>query len=74
MIGQPDRQLAEFGHLLIRRAILRDDWVADQIFDLAAEGQSEWTTQQWDTLLASLENSDQTVKEWLAIRRSEEFS
>jgi len=70
VIGQPERDLAEFGHLLIRRAILRDDWVAEAIFDLAAEGQTKWNTRQWDTLLASLENSQQTVAEWVTAHES----
>ena len=70
MIGQPERDLAEFGHLLIRRAILRDDWVAEAIFNLAAEGQTKWDTRQWDTLLSSLENSQQTVAEWVTAHES----
>ena len=70
MIGQPERDLAEFGHLLISRAILRDDWVAEAIFNLAAEGQTKWDTRQWDTLLSSLENSQQTVAEWVTAHES----
>lgn len=72
MIGK-SQDLADFGHLLIRRAILRDDWVAEAIFNIAAEGQTKWDTRQWDALLAGLESSQQTVNEWLAFQRSEEM-
>ena len=72
MIGK-SQDLADFGHLLIRRAILRDDWVAEAIFNIAAEGQTKWDTRQWDTLLAGLGSSKQTVNEWLAFQRSEEI-
>ena len=70
MIGRPARDLSEFGHLLIRRAILRGDWVADAIFNIAAEGQTEWSVPQWNTLLAGLESSKQTVDEWIAMHES----
>jgi hypothetical protein len=70
MIGSKPRDLTDFGHLLIRRAIQRDDWVAEAIFDLAANGQSEWTPRQWDTLLGSLRSSKQTVNDWLTTHES----
>jgi hypothetical protein len=70
MIDPKSRDLSDFGHLLIRRAILRDDWVAEAIFNIAAEGQQKWDTRQWAVLLAGLESSKQTVNEWLTTHES----
>ena len=61
----PANDLADYGHLLVRRAILRDDWVAMEIFDLAANGQKEWDLAQWAALEAKLSKSTLTVSEWL---------
>lgn len=64
MIGVPANDLADYGHLLVRRAIQRDDWVTEAIFDLAADGQTEWTLVEWDAVVAKIESSDLTVAEW----------
>ena len=68
MIG-PDLavDLADHSSLLLRRAIARDDDVTEAIFDLAADGQTEWTLEDWDTLVAGLEASTLTVGEWLIL-------
>lgn len=67
MIGQPARDLASYGHLLVRRAILRDDWVADAIFDLAANGKEAWTTAEWTKLESELAGSDLLLRDWLIL-------
>ncbi len=67
MIGQPANDLAAFGHLLVRRAILRDDWVADAIFDLAAGDQKAWSPAQWATLTTELAGSDLRLRDWLIL-------
>ena len=63
MIGSPQRDITSHGSLLIRRAVLRDDWISDALLDLAAAGREKWTLQQWHTLLAELAASDLTVEE-----------
>jgi len=61
----PANDLADYGHLLIRRAIQRDDWVAMAIFDLAANGKKDWELKEWQTLESTLAESKLTVAEWL---------
>ena len=63
-MGEQANDLAEYGHLLVRRAILRDDWVTEAIFDLAANGRTEWTLVEWDAVVAKIEESTLTVAEW----------
>ncbi len=67
MIGQPDGNLSDHGSLLVRRAVLRDDWIADRIFDLAAADRQHWTPQEWATLLAELRASTLTIADWLVL-------
>ena len=68
MIGAAKpRDLKDHGSLLVRRAVLRDDWIADAILDLAAGDQTEWTLEQWDTLFTDLKKSDLTVEAWLML-------
>jgi hypothetical protein len=57
--------LSDHGRLLVRRAVHRDDWISEALFDLAAADQSEWTPLQWDTLLADLERCDMTISEFI---------
>jgi hypothetical protein len=65
MIGQPEPDLASYGHLLVRRAILRDDWISEAILELAAGDKLEWTVPEWDTLTAELAGCDLTIEDWL---------
>jgi hypothetical protein len=67
MIGQPEPQLSDYGHLLVRRAICRGDWVSDAIFELAANGQREWTLAEWKKLESELETSKLRLREWLIL-------
>ena len=69
MIGAPDRtqadRLRDHGRLLVRRAVTREDWIADAIFEIAAKDQTEWTPQEWFDLQMDLESSDMTISEFL---------
>jgi hypothetical protein len=67
MIGSPEPDLADHGNLLVRRAILRDDWVSDRIFDLAAGDQTEWTLEEWATLEMELAQCNLKIKDWLVL-------
>lgn len=67
MIGQPDQQLADHGRLLVRRAILRDDWISDAIFELAANGQREWTLTEWKKLESELKTSKMRIRDFLVL-------
>lgn len=73
IIGKPkENNLSDHGRLLIRRAVLRDDWISDAILDLAAGNKTEWTPQEWFDLLMDLESSDMTIKEFIReFRKSE---
>jgi len=55
----------EAGHLLVRRAIFRDDWVASLIFDLAAGDKENWTTREWNQILRDLKACRLRVTDWL---------
>ncbi len=67
MIGCSDQQLADYGHLLVRRAICRDDWVAEEILELAANGQRDWTLAEWKALVSELKKSDLRLRDWLVL-------
>jgi hypothetical protein len=67
MIGCPDQQLSDYGHLLVRRAINRDDWISEEILELAANGQREWTVAEWGALLAELKASKMRLRDWLVL-------
>lgn len=65
-----ERLQDEYGRLLIRRVLLKDDWASDVIFDVAAGNKTEWTPEEWDSLIAELEQSNERVNDWLARRVS----
>lgn len=65
MMRTNEHDLADHGHLLVRRALDRDDWICNAILDLAANGQREWDLAEWTALLTELETSDMTVAEFL---------
>ena len=65
MIGAVSNDLDNHGALLVRRAVTRDDWISEALFDMAAGDQSEWTPRQWDALLAELARSDMTISEFI---------
>ena len=60
-----DRLRNEHGRKLIRRVLLNDDWASEVIFDVAAGDRLSWTPQDWDAIVADLEQCDQTVNNWL---------
>ena len=64
---QANRDLTPYGHLLVRRAILRDDWIADAILDLASAHRTYWTPRSWQVLLKELRNSPDTIADWLVL-------
>lgn len=66
-IGSPEQDLADYGHLLVRRAILRDDWIADRILDLAAGDQTEWTLKEWETLEMELGQCNMKIQDWIIL-------
>lgn len=67
MIADKHRRLEDHGSLLVRRAVLRDDWISEAIFEIRAAGQSQWDLQEWDLIIQELENSKLTVGEWLTL-------
>jgi len=67
MIGQPAGDLADHGNLLVRRAIHRDDWISEKIFELAANGQRLWDYQEWRAVEAELEASKLRIRDWLIL-------
>lgn len=60
-----DQLRDEAGHLLVRRAVDRSDWISDAVLDIAAGDRKHWTPQDWRTLLKDLRRSPGTLAEWL---------
>lgn len=57
--------LSDHGRLLVRRAVKRDDWIAEALLDIAAGDQIAWTPEQWDTLLAEISGNNMCIDEYL---------
>ena len=53
------------GRLLVRRAIDRDDWISEAIFDIAAGSKVHWTPQQWKALDHDLHACRLKLADWL---------
>ena len=45
------------GHRLVRRVIVRNDWVAQAVFDIAAGDRKEWNPRDWRILFKHLRAS-----------------
>ena len=60
-----DHLRSEAGHLLVRRAVDRSDWISDAILDIAAGQRVHWTPQDWNTLLTDLRRSPGSLADWL---------
>ncbi len=71
MIGVPANDLSAHGSLLIRRAVLRDDWIGEELLTLATAayypGKKEWDLSEWNKMLAEMQSSTLTVSEWLTL-------
>lgn len=65
MNATPDRDLSAHGSLLVRRAVLHDDWISDAILNMAAGTRRDWTLAEWDALLSEIMGCDLTVEEWI---------
>ena len=63
----PGATLADHGRLLVRRAIDRDDWIAEAIFDIAANGKREWTPSEWEALLTEISGDDMTIADFITL-------
>jgi len=53
------------GGLLVRRAMLREDWIAQSLFDIAAGDKQVWTPQEWHALIADLKTCRLRINDWL---------
>ena len=60
-----DRLRNEVGHLLVRRAVDRDDWVSETLCDIAAGNRTDWDTQDWTALLTGLKRTELCITDWL---------
>ncbi len=69
MITRPF-DIHDHAHLLVRRAVHRNDEVADAIFDIASADRTDWDLSDWGDLLDELDQVDKTVGDWLASRQS----
>ena len=55
--------LSRNGHLLVRRAVQRDDDVAQAVLDTLAGQKRSWTLSEWEGLLFEATLDDRLVKE-----------
>ena len=53
------------GRLLVRRAVDRNDWISDAIFDIAAGSKLNWTPQEWKALDHDLHACRLRLNDWL---------
>ena len=53
------------GNLLVSRLVERDDWISQGVFDIAAGNRTNWTPQDWRTLLNDLRASRVKLTDWL---------
>lgn len=60
-----DRLRDEAGHLLVRRACDRDDWIGSAVLDVAAGDKREWTPSEWSAMLADLHRTPGNLADWL---------
>ena len=58
-----DEILEENGHLMVRRAIEREDAVADAVFNVLAGSRLEWTLEDWEELLHNARLDDRRVRQ-----------
>lgn len=58
--------LDDYGHLLVRRAIEREDVVADAVLDLLAGTQKEWTLAEWEAVLHTASQDSRRIREMVA--------
>ena len=63
----PPGRLADHGRLLVRRAIDREDWISEAIFDIACNGKRHWTSSEWDALLTEICADDMTIADFLIL-------
>ena len=61
----PDELREAGGHLLVSRAVDRNDGISDALLDIAAGDQTEWTLTSWRALLRDLRRSRLKVRDWL---------
>lgn len=57
--------LAAYGHLIVRRAVLREDDISQALFDLAAGDRIQWTLEDWQPILADLLNCNDKIEDWI---------
>jgi len=55
----------EAGRLLVRRAIERDDWIAQALCDIAAGDRTDWSLVEWTEVLQRLRQTELRVADWL---------
>jgi len=55
----------EFGQVMVRRVIERDDWASEAIFDVAAGDKTNWSPLEWAAVICDLERCKLKVTDWL---------
>lgn len=55
----------EFGNVMVRRVIERDDWAAEAIFDIAAGDKTDWSPLEWAAVICDLERCKLKISDWL---------
>ncbi len=60
-----DRLRDAAGKLLVRRAVERNDWIAETICNIAAGDRTDWSTLDWAEVLRGLKQTDLRVTDWL---------
>lgn len=69
--SNPPFDLEDYAHLMIRRAVRRNDEVGEAVMEAAIEktGDRAWTMDKWRSFLIEIERSDAKVSSLLPAER-----
>ena len=64
-LNNVDRLRQDVGHLLVRRAIDRDDWVPAALFDIVTGDKTDWDVREVRAALHDFHACRLRVSDWL---------
>lgn len=66
--------LASIGRRMVRNVAAGDDQFAEALFAIVLERKRSWEHGEWEATVKELDESQQTVSEWLSAERARERS
>lgn len=62
------RSLSDCARMSVKAVARMPGPAADELFNIAADGRTQWSLLDWQRVLDSLDSCDDSVNDWLAIR------